>query len=63
MYRLLDRQLNSTTSLASSTTSNDPSPVVVFKCANNEAKQLVDSIRTATGKPLKHSKRYFLHPF
>jgi len=57
MYRLLDRQLTSLTSHASSTNSNEASSVVVFKCANNEAKLLVDSIRTATGKPLKHSKR------
>jgi len=56
MYRLLDRQLTSLTSHASSTNSNEASSVVVFKCANNEAKLLVDSIRTATGKPLKHSK-------
>jgi len=55
MYRLLDRQLPTTTSQASSN-SNDASPVVVFKCANNEARILVDSIRTATGKPLKHQK-------
>ena len=58
MYRLLDRQLTTTTSQASSTTSHDSSPVVVFKCSNNEAKILVDSIRTATGKPLKPQKRY-----
>ena len=58
MYRLLDRQLTTTASQASSNTSNDASPVVVFKCANNEARILVDSIRTGTGKPLKHPKRY-----
>jgi hypothetical protein len=57
MYRLLDRQLASTTS-QTSTSSNDSSPVVVFKCSNNEARILVDSIRTATGKPLKNLKRY-----
>ncbi|CAF1228437.1 unnamed protein product, partial [Adineta ricciae] len=56
MYRLVDRHLTSTTSHASSSTSTDGSPVVVFKCSNNEARVLVDSIRTATGKPLKHSK-------
>lgn len=59
MYRLIERQLTTTTSHGSSTNSNDPSPVVVFKCANNEARILVDSIRTATGKPLKYSKRLF----
>jgi hypothetical protein len=58
MYRLLDRQLKTTASQASSN-STDASPVVVFKCANNEARILVDSIRTATGKPLKQPKRYF----
>lgn len=58
MYRLLDRQLTTTTSHGSSSTnSNDASPVVVFKCTNNEARILVDSIRTATGKPLKYSRR------
>ncbi|UJR13914.1 hypothetical protein I4U23_000920 [Adineta vaga] len=56
MYRLIDRQLVSTTSHASNSTNSDASPVVVFKCSNNEARILVDSIRTATGKPLKHSK-------
>jgi len=60
MYRLFDRQLTTTTSHASSTNSNDASPVVVFKCANNEARALVDSIRTATGKPLKYPRRYFI---
>jgi hypothetical protein len=58
MYRLFDRQLASTASQTSSTTSSDSSPVVVFKCSNNEAKILVDSIRTSNGKPLKHPKRY-----
>jgi hypothetical protein len=58
MYRLFDRQLLSTTSQASSTNSNDSAPVVVFKCSNNEARVLVDTIRTATGKPLKQLKRY-----
>ncbi|CAF5219749.1 unnamed protein product, partial [Rotaria magnacalcarata] len=48
MYRLLDRQLATTTSHASSTNSSDSSSVIVFKCSNNEAKMLVDSIRTAT---------------
>jgi len=61
MYRLLERQLTTTASQASSTNSNDLSPVVVFKCANNEARILVDSIRTATGKPLKYPKRYFIY--
>jgi hypothetical protein len=61
MYRLLERQLTTTASQASSTNSNDSSPVVVFKCANNEARILVDSIRTATGKPLKYPKRYFIY--
>ncbi len=60
MYRLFDRQLTTTTSHASSTNSNDSSPVVVFKCANNEARALVDSIRTATGKPLKYPRGYFI---
>ncbi|CAF0737754.1 unnamed protein product [Didymodactylos carnosus] len=37
--------------------SNNPqSTVVVFKCNNNEARTLVDSIRNASGKPLKHPK-------
>ncbi|CAF1901629.1 unnamed protein product [Rotaria magnacalcarata] len=56
MYRLLDRQLATTTSHASSTNNSDSSSVIVFKCSNNEAKMLVDSIRTATGKPLKNLK-------
>ncbi len=59
MYRLHDRQLITTASQASSSNSNDTSPVVVFKCANNEARILVDSIRNGTGKPLKHPKGYF----
>ena len=59
MYRLLDRQL-ATTASQTSTNSNDSSPVVVFKCSNNEARILVDSIRTANGKPLKHLKRYII---
>lgn len=61
MYRLLDRQLASTSSHASNSTQTDSSPVVVFKCSNNEAKALVDSIRTANGKPLKHLKRFVNH--
>lgn len=60
MYRLFDRQLTTTASQASSTNSNDASPVVVFKCASNEARILVDGIRTAIGKPIKQPKRYFL---
>jgi hypothetical protein len=59
MYRLIDRQLTTTASQTSSNNGNDSSPVVVFKCSNNEARTLVDSIRNATGKPLKHIKRYF----
>ncbi len=60
MYRLLDRHITTTASQASSSNSNETSPVVVFKCANNEARILVDSIRNATGKPLKYPpKGYF----
>ncbi|CAF2634063.1 unnamed protein product [Rotaria sp. Silwood2] len=56
MYRLLDRHLATTASYGSSTNTNDSSSVIVFKCSNNEAKILVDSIRTSTGKPLKNQK-------
>lgn len=56
MYRLIDRNQSSTANHGGSSTGNDSSPVVVFKCSNNEAKLLVDSIRTANGKPLKHIK-------
>ncbi|CAF0892941.1 unnamed protein product [Adineta steineri] len=56
MYRILDQKLVSTTSQTSSVTSTDSSSVVVFKCSNNEARGLVDNIRTTTSKPLKHPK-------
>lgn len=58
MYRLVDRQQATPAAInPNSSSGNDSSTVVVFKCSNNEAKLLVDSIRTATGKPLKHVKR------
>lgn len=57
MYRLLDRQLTPSNSYIDNRNSSDSS-VIVFKCSNNEAKLLVDSIRTATGKPLKYLRRY-----
>ncbi|CAF1571348.1 unnamed protein product, partial [Didymodactylos carnosus] len=38
-------------------TNSPQSTVVVFKCNNNEARTLVDSIRNATGKPLKNKGR------
>ncbi|CAF3557772.1 unnamed protein product [Rotaria sp. Silwood1] len=60
MYRLIDRQLVTTMSNASSTNNNESSSVIVFKCSNNEAKILVDSIRTSTGKPLKNLKSTYI---
>ncbi len=57
MYRLLDRHVTAVSSQNSSIFGNETSPVVVFKCANNEARILVDSIRNTIGKPLKNLKR------
>ncbi|CAF1266520.1 unnamed protein product [Rotaria sordida] len=60
MYRFIDRQLTPVVSHGSGANSSDSSSVIVFKCSNNEAKMLVDSIRTSTGKPLKNMKSTYI---
>lgn len=57
MYRLFDRNLtHRSTSQASNSTSRESTSVIVFKCSNKDSIHLVDQIRNASGKTLKHPR-------
>jgi hypothetical protein len=59
MYRSFDRHAGGTNISQNSTSnSNETSPVIVFKCSNQDSRFLVDSIRTANGKLLKNPRRF-----
>ena len=58
MYRSFDRPLGGANISPNSTlNTNDSSPVIVFKCTNQDSRFLVDSIRNANGKFLKNPRR------